>query len=426
MSHVLSLVFVSLLLGVLTHSTPVNAALPLTITNADVANVTNTTALVSWQTNRESTSTATYSQSPCPCPQGVGDPPERLVTQHSVALSGLSTDRDYYVQPVSVDRDGVRADGPVIQFRTLRDTALPPVEISSVEINSITADAAAVTWKTNIGVRGGSGVEYGTSPCPCAANVQVDLGTATTHRVELAPLTPNTTYYLRPFSYHPKNSSIIQYGPQKTVTTESGNPAASTSMTIHLLSPNGGQRWNQGEQHLLAWKISPGFVNALRVSLLNDKNERTTLVPQLTVEQRANGSTSLLIPTSLPSGTYTLEIVNAANLEDADTSDSTLTIGTVPKPEPLPVATIPPPETPAPVTFNPAPSAPTTSPSPTIPLAQEKTTSAPTPPPAVKNPASTKPKVKPKKKAVKKLKAKVKSKAKPTKKPLPKKAPVKK
>ncbi len=382
-----------------------SAAEPLLITNADVSNVTNTTALVSWQTNRESTSTATYGQSPCPCAQGVGDPPERMVTLHSVQLSGLTADRDYYVQPVSIDRDGVRADGPVLHFVALHDSSLPTPALTNVAASLGAVDnAVTVTWKTSISVRGGSGVEYATTPCPCAQNVQLDLGTGTDHRVEVPALAPSTMYFLRPFSYHPKDTATIQYGAQQTATTGNGTAARSTSTTIQLLFPNGGELWNQSELHLLSWKATPGFVNALKVALINEKGERTVLLSQLATEQRPSGNTALLLPSSLVSGTYALELANAANPDDRDLSDATIMIGTVAPPAPPTAVTpapAPPPATQAPPTFSPAPT-PTPPPAPSVKPPSPKTT-----PPSVKK-AAAKPALKtvPVKKVVPKKKTK--------------------
>gem|GEM_PF-5646172 len=413
----------------------VQATEPLVISNAEAGNITNATALVSWQTNRPATSVATYAQSPCPCPQGISDPPDRLVTLHHISLSGLTADRDYWIQPSSIDADGNRSDGPVIQIRTLTSTSLPSIEVSAVEVSGVASAVATVRWRTYVNVIEGSGVEYGTSPCPCPNNVQVDLGTGIEHRVEVAPLDPNTTYFVRPFSYHPKDTGTITYGPNKTFTTLMGTVPTSSTASVLVTYPNGGQRWKQGERHIVSWRSTPGFVTAVRLSLLNEKQERTVLLASQSTENRPTGNAAALIPSTLPYGVYTLEIANAANLDERDTSDATVTIGDPPAPTPPPATPTNPKQ--EPITFSPAePKAQPTTPAPAPPLTTPASKpTAPTPSPApTKKPAAVKPKAAPKKTAAKKkpaakkapTKKKIKAKPKLKQKPMPKKAPVKK
>jgi len=358
----------------------VHAAEPLVITNAEVANITNIDAVVSWQTNRESTSVVTYSQTPCPCGQGISDSPDRRLLAHEMTVTGLTANRTYYVQPISIDADGVRVEGPILSFTTLRDaSSLPIPEFSDVRIEQTGPNVVVIRWKTQVALRGSSGVEYGTSPCPCNQNSQTDLGTGTDHRVEVAPLEPLTTYFFRPFSYHPKDTGTLRYGTTLTATTFAGKTPTSSSSNLTLQYPNGGERWKQGEQHLVAWKIIPGFVQSLRISLVNDgSSERTILLSSLPAEQRSNGSTALTIPGGLASGSYHMELANALNLSDQDTSDASITIGDQPTPPPAQAATETKPASTTPPTFLPGQTQAAPTPAATNPPAAETTKTGPT------------------------------------------------
>lgn len=165
---------------------------PVVVSGPSISSVTNTSAVVEWQTNEPTTATLKY---------GTTNPPATGVTiatpksVHSKTLTGLLSDTTYNVSVAVTDISG---NGPVesnvVSFRTkqLADTT-PPVILEGPIATSITQNSAAVVWTTDEPSTGT--LYYGTTSSTAAA--KSDITQTTAHRLPLTGLTANTLYYVK-------------------------------------------------------------------------------------------------------------------------------------------------------------------------------------------------------------------------------------
>ena len=168
------------------------------ITNVATANITTSSAYITWTTNHLATS---YVWMSATTPINTSSTPAassaQYVYAHSLAVSGLSASTTYYYIVGSQDQGGghMIIAGP-FSFTTTQTAqdVVPPV-ISNIAISGITATSATVAWQTNENANGT--VWYGTST-PVTAATATSTGSATlvqNHSVTLVGLAPSTTYY---------------------------------------------------------------------------------------------------------------------------------------------------------------------------------------------------------------------------------------
>ena len=192
------------------------------------ADITDTTAIVRWNTDELATSQVAYSTTSHP-----GDYPEGTtiadvladygswaeedttpLTSHMVVLDGLTPESTYHYRVIS--KDGAtpanEAVSPEATFDTTADIT-PPV-ISNIA-SSVTTTTAIITWDTD--ELATSNVEYGLDDTyELSAPVPADtLADNISHTVALSGLLPNTTYH-----YQVKSSDAY------------GNPAALEDKTF--------------------------------------------------------------------------------------------------------------------------------------------------------------------------------------------------
>ncbi len=165
---------------------------PAVVSGPSISSITNTSAVVEWQTNEPTTATLKY---------GTANPPTAGVTittpksAHSKTLTGLLSDTIYNVSVAATDISGNGpVESPVISFRTkqLADTT-PPVILEGPIATSITQSSAAVVWTTDEPSTGT--LYYGTTSNTAAA--KNDITQTTAHRLPLTGLAANTLYYIK-------------------------------------------------------------------------------------------------------------------------------------------------------------------------------------------------------------------------------------
>ncbi|MFC2000816.1 fibronectin type III domain-containing protein, partial [Chloroflexota bacterium] len=183
---------------------------PPVIVGVPDSSVTQTTALVVWETNEASTSQVAYSRTSQAGPfttvaevlaaYGSSSPEDPdLVFSHDISLSGLRAGTIYYYRVISSDAYGNPVWSLEYTFTTTADIT-PPV-ISGVTPATITQMGAIIYWNTNEPAT--SQVEYGTtstthgnydSTTPLSAFLVMG------HGVSLSGLAAETTYYYRVMS----------------------------------------------------------------------------------------------------------------------------------------------------------------------------------------------------------------------------------
>ncbi|MCC7357456.1 carboxypeptidase regulatory-like domain-containing protein [Candidatus Uhrbacteria bacterium] len=103
---------------------------PLVITNLQVLNITDTTALVSWNTNKPASSLVHFGLTNS---YGLSASTAGLVTSHVVSLSGLTPATLYHFEVVSIDGSNVTATSPDGTFTTLSDIT-PPANVINLSV----------------------------------------------------------------------------------------------------------------------------------------------------------------------------------------------------------------------------------------------------------------------------------------------------
>lgn len=188
---------------------------PSIISGPTVRAVSDSSALVEWQTNEPATSGVVY---------GGSNPPDTtttdlaLTTWHTMPLTGLQPGTAYYLQIASSDASGNGpAISPVLSFATKpTPDARAPVILTGPTLSSITQSSALVEWTTDEPSTGA--VLFGLANLPDRAVTVPTL--ATSHRVTLSELTPETLYYLK-----------------TTATDAAGNgPSATTLVTFRTVA----------------------------------------------------------------------------------------------------------------------------------------------------------------------------------------------
>jgi hypothetical protein len=111
-----------------------------------------------------------------------------LVTEHTIALSGLEAETTYAFQAVWVDQDGNQGRSDILSFKT----SLRP-KISDVKVSNITLDAATISWTTT--TVSSSTIIYGPTRS-FGASISDTSGSQTTrHSIRIEDLKDSTLYY---------------------------------------------------------------------------------------------------------------------------------------------------------------------------------------------------------------------------------------
>lgn len=176
------------------------------ISNLRVFFVTNTTALITWETDEPSNSLINYgviSDEWDDYMFSEGD--AGLVTYHSITITGLQPGTQYFFRAGSVDFSG---NGPWLNARegnpsnemTFTSATGPDVtapQISNVRIRTANNQTAIVEWVTD--EPSNSQVRYDTSSQKWLdyAYGESDIEMVTEHSVTLTGLSPSTRYYIR-------------------------------------------------------------------------------------------------------------------------------------------------------------------------------------------------------------------------------------
>jgi len=166
-----------------------------TISNVASPVVDRNSATITWDTDEDATSQVEYSVNSDLSNSISTTETTDLRQEHSVIISGLTSNTKYYYRAKSKDGSNNLATSSIAYFTTAAasEDSTAPI-ISSVATSSITMTGAIITWTTD--EASNSIVDYGTSVS--LGSLAGALGDAvTSHSVSLSGLSQNTTYYFQ-------------------------------------------------------------------------------------------------------------------------------------------------------------------------------------------------------------------------------------
>jgi rRNA maturation protein Nop10 len=186
----------------------------------DVAYVTNSAALITWQTNKSADSTVNFGTSADALGQKVGG--VTMTTDHALTLTGLAANTTYYYQVASKD---VYGNGTVVSgtksFTTsaTADTTAPVIT-DGPTVTWVTDTAAILSWVTN--EASDSRVTYGLQGGSLQSS-SLNVSYVTAHSVVLTNLQSGTAYSFQAASTDP-SGNLSSYSAIQDFTTKVPGP----------------------------------------------------------------------------------------------------------------------------------------------------------------------------------------------------------
>ncbi|MBI2669678.1 MAG: fibronectin type III domain-containing protein [Candidatus Yanofskybacteria bacterium] len=236
-------------------SVTVTVSQPPVISSVLASNISNNSAVITWSTDKPSTSKINYGLSSSYTISTVVD--NTLVTNHSVALGGLTSSTLYHYQVESTDSGNltsVSSDGTFT-------TASPAPIISNIQATGITSSGATITWLTDIPAN--SQVEYGLTVSYGSATI-LDSALVTNHSVALTGLNQTTTYNYRVKSNGSVsiNSTFSTPGlpdttPPSQITNLNAVSATQTSITLSWSAPGDDNNVGTASTYQMRWSTIP-------------------------------------------------------------------------------------------------------------------------------------------------------------------------
>ncbi|MGA7678410.1 MAG: redoxin domain-containing protein [Dehalococcoidia bacterium] len=164
---------------------------PPVISEAKVSDITETNAIITWQTDEPATSQVMICESDGGCTWTELD--ENLVTDHSVNLSALKPNTAYHFTAASTDakENQATAEG---DLNTLPQAAATTLTISGVNASNITDVGATIGWVTDKAAT--SQLEYGMTNA-YGSTTTLDQNLNTSHSITLTGLKSSTTYHFK-------------------------------------------------------------------------------------------------------------------------------------------------------------------------------------------------------------------------------------
>ncbi len=203
------------------------------ISNVAASNVTNSGAVITWQTDQGATSQVDYGTSTSYGNSTALD--TNLVTSHSQTLTGLLPKTPYNFRVKSNNTNG---DSTSSNY-TFTTSGAPA--ISNVQVTNIQSNKATISWSTD--VPADSTVSYGLTTA--YGNNVSDAGMVTSHSLTLTGLSANTTYNF-------KVASLNAYGVAQTANATFSTPDPATEIVVDNLDPGwentspNGNSWSAG------------------------------------------------------------------------------------------------------------------------------------------------------------------------------------
>jgi len=317
----------------------------LRISNAQVSNVATQAATISWSTKKVASSKVFISPFPYVYPGTPWETPG-LTKNHTVRVGNLQPSTTYSAIAVS---DVTATTSPfayeyasssILYFQTTTATSSPDeLRISNAQVMSMGSTKATVAWSTNKL----SSTEVFFSPAPYQyPNTHLVGGNSVNHGIILNGLLSDTIYDVIAVSrsMSPLGIPYNEYASSSVMRFRTQVSTSSASITV--TSPNGGEQYVRGNRYNLTWTTAPSASNSpVQLSLIATTSAMQTLVPLTT----NTGSYSWRIPTTFHTGSYKLRVSDALIANTYDNSDNyfTVTMGTTTptQPPPPPINNLP-------------------------------------------------------------------------------------
>lgn len=268
------------------------------ISNIQISSITQTSAVVTWDTDELGTSIVAYGTSAFYTNQAstLGSS-----VGHSVSLAGLSASTTYHVQVVSTDGAGNMATGPDVVFATLPDV-VPPTNVSNLQ--AVAGDTAVgLSWvlPTDPDL---AGVYVVRNPAGYPVNVQDGLliytGGATSFTD--SGLINGTTYYYGVYAFDTSGNiasgSLTNATPQGVTplppATTSTPPVVVLPPSPPIIPPSGGATGTTQNPSVPSGASGSSATNTGSGSLEEDSGSTTTL-PSVPGEVSEGGSATSTI-----------------------------------------------------------------------------------------------------------------------------------
>ncbi|GAG39999.1 unnamed protein product, partial [marine sediment metagenome] len=156
-----------------------------------VSSITDTGAVVTWETDEPATSQVMICDPGEVC--SWTEPDETLVTNHSVTLSDLDPNTSYHLTLISED-ESENETTYERDFTTSAQADTTAPVISGVEVSATTDIKATIEWSTD--EEATSQVKYGTTDA-YGLTTTLDEHLTTSHSLTLTDLEADTTYHFR-------------------------------------------------------------------------------------------------------------------------------------------------------------------------------------------------------------------------------------
>ena len=164
---------------------------PPVIQDVSLSSITDTGAVVTWETDEPATSQVMICDPGEVCTWT--EPDEALVTNHSVTLSDREPNTTYHLTLISED-ESENETTYERDFTTSAQADTTTPLISDVDVSDTTETGATIEWSTD--EEATSQVEYGTT-VDYGSTTTLDEELTTSHSVTLTDLEADTTYHFR-------------------------------------------------------------------------------------------------------------------------------------------------------------------------------------------------------------------------------------
>lgn len=251
---------------------------PRIVVPPTVTAITDTTAIIEWKTDENSSSEVRYGINPFPWElfDNIKADAE-LKTEHLIMISGLTASTQYYftvgatdTQGNGPDPDNESGNNPFIQCSFITEATpdiLAPIIISGPIVTSVDRGSATIEWVTNEPAN--SIIKYGMTSDVWSGYAQLVSSSSlnTQHRITLFGLSTLTTYYFRVGSIDPHgNGPDLHQG----IT----NPSLEHSFSTLEIADNSGPQisdieiaWVTNSTALIQWKTDEPSNSEIRYDM---------------------------------------------------------------------------------------------------------------------------------------------------------------
>lgn len=165
------------------------------LSNIQIVNVTDSTAVITWDTDELSDSQVEYGLNENYGQLSALD--SNLVLNHSIKLTGLLSGTLYHFRVKSASNDSTVVYSSDRIFRTTPFTGLAPPMITNIQVRDRTTNSVVVSWETD--VRSNSHLEIGVDLNYGVASV-FDAQFVSNHQMSYSGLFESTLYHFRVIS----------------------------------------------------------------------------------------------------------------------------------------------------------------------------------------------------------------------------------